>query len=71
MNELEIQGGADEYQAAAIMAVIQHVESEAQTDSSSVNPNAQSAWIRSGRYRPIGRFSPPINPDPGLNWNLL
>lgn len=68
MTGIEIQGGADEYQTAAIVAVIQHVESEANRVDNPVNPNAQSAWLRSGRQQPIGRFQPPIVPDPGLNW---
>ncbi len=68
MRHIEIVGGADEYQAAAIVAVIQHVESETAAVRRPWNPNAQNAWLRAGRYRPLGRFQPPIVPDPGLNW---
>jgi hypothetical protein len=66
--DIQITGGADEYQAAAIVAVVQHVESEAATVRSPQNPNAQNAWLRAGRYQPLGRFQPPIVPDAGLNW---
>lgn len=65
---IEISGGADEYEAAAIIAVIQHVEAEAAAIATPRNPNEQSAWLRSGRYAPLGRFRPPVVPDPGLNW---
>lgn len=68
MMGVEIVGGADEYQAAAIVAVIQHVESQAATVRRPGNPNAQPAWLRAGRHQPLGRFQPPIVPDPGLNW---
>lgn len=68
MTAIHITGGADDYQAAAIVAVIQHVESEAAAVRRPKNPNAQSAWLRTGRHGPIGRFDPPIVPDPGLNW---
>jgi len=68
VRDIEISGGADEYQAAAIVAVIQHVEFEAQAVRRPGNPSAQSAWLRAGRYRPLGRFQPPVVPDPGLNW---
>ena len=65
---IEVTGGADEYQAAAIIAVIQHVAFETATVRRPANPNAQSAWLRAGRYQPLGRFQPPIVPDAGLNW---
>ena len=65
---VEIAGGTDEYATAAILAVIQRVEEEAAFTPRPDNPNAQSAWLRSGRHQPIGRFSPPIVPAPGLNW---
>lgn len=68
MRVIEITGGADEYQAAAIVAVIQHVQSETAAVRRPGNPNAQNAWLRTGRYQPLGRFQPPIVPDPGLNW---
>ena len=68
MRDIEITGGADEYQAAAIVAVIQHVQSESAAVRRPENPNAQSAWLRTGRYQPLGRFQPPVIPDPGLNW---
>ena len=68
MRDIEISGGADEYQAAAIVAVIQHIESETAAVHRPVNPNAQNAWLRAGRYQPLGRFQPPIVPDAGLNW---
>jgi len=68
VTNIEITGSADEYQAAAIVAVIQHVESESATPRRPVNPNAQPAWLRAGRYQPLGRFQPPVVPDPGLNW---
>ncbi len=68
MMDIRITGGADEYQAAAIVAVIQHVESEASVVKLPRNPNAQSAWLRAGRHQPLGRFQPPILPDAGLNW---
>ncbi|HEY5649851.1 MAG TPA: hypothetical protein VIW46_00275 [Acidimicrobiia bacterium] len=68
MTEVRITGGADEYQAAAVIAVIQHVEGETAAVRRPQNPNAQSAWLRKGRYGPLGRFRPPIDPDPGLNW---
>ena len=68
MRDIEITGGADEYQAAAIVAVIQHLESQASAVRAPGNPNAQNAWLRAGRYQPLGRFRPPIVPDPGLNW---
>jgi hypothetical protein len=68
MMGIEITGGADEYRAAAIVALIQHVESETAAVRRPGNPNAQNAWLRAGRYQPLGRFQPPIVPDAGLNW---
>ena len=68
MKDIEITGGADEYQAAVIIAVIQHVEAETAAVLRPANPNGQSAWLRAGRYRPLGRFQPPVVHDPGLNW---
>ena len=68
MRDIEITGGADEYQAAAIVAVIQHIESETAAVRRPENPNAQNAWLRAGRYQALGPFQPPIVPDPGLNW---
>jgi hypothetical protein len=65
---IQITGGADDYQAAAIVAVVQHFEFEAARVKSPQNPNAQNAWLRAGRYQPLGRFQPPIVPDAGLNW---
>lgn len=68
MNDaIHITGGADEYHAAAILAVIHHVQTAA-TVPTQRNPNAQSAWLRAGRQSPIGRFQPPVMADPGLNW---
>ena len=67
-QDIQITGGADEYHAAAILAVIHHVQTEAAVVSPPGNPNAQSAWLRSGRHAAIGRFQPPIIVDPGLNW---
>ncbi len=69
MMGVEIRGGADEYQAAAIVAVIQHLESEAAAVRRPGNAHPQAAWLRVGRYQPLGRFQPPIVPDPGLNWD--
>ncbi len=66
--KVQIAGGADEYATAAILAVIQRVEEEQAFTPRPDNPNAQSAWLRSGRQQPIGRFSPPIVPAPGMNW---
>ena len=68
MKGVQIRGGADAYQAAAIVAIVQHLESEAAAVRPPGNPNAQAAWLRAGRYQPLGRFQPPILPDPGLNW---
>lgn len=68
MMGIEITGGVDDYQAAAIVAVVHQLESEAATVRRPGNANAQSAWLRAGRYQPLGRFQPPILPDPGLNW---
>lgn len=65
---IQIAGGADEYTMAAISAVIQRVEEERAFTPRPDNPNAQSAWLRSGRHQPIARFSPPVHPAPGLNW---
>lgn len=65
---VEITGGADAHTTAAILAVIQRVEEEQAFTPLPRNPNAQSAWLRSGRHRPIGRFDPPVHPEPGLNW---
>lgn len=67
-NDIHITGGADEYHAAAILAVIHHVQTQASAVPTPGNPNAQSAWLRSGRQAPIGRFRPPVVADPGLNW---
>lgn len=66
--KIQIAGGADEYTTAAIAAVIQQVEEERAFTPRPGNPNAQSAWLRSGRHQPIARFSPPVHPAPGLNW---
>jgi hypothetical protein len=69
MNDyIHITGGADEYHAAAIMAVIHHVRAQAAAVPTLGNPNAQSAWLRSGRQTVLGRFQPPVIADPGLNW---
>ncbi len=65
---VQITGGADEYTMAAIAAVIQQVEEERAFTPRPDNPNAQSAWLRSGRHQPLARFSPPVHPAPGLNW---
>lgn len=65
---VEITGGADAHVAAAVLAVIQRVEEERAFTPLPGNPNAQSAWLRSGRHAPIGRFNPPVHPQPGLNW---
>lgn len=65
---VEITGGADAHLTAAILAVVQRVEEERVFTPLPRNPNVQSAWLRSGRHGPIGRFDPPVRPQPGLNW---
>ena len=47
--DIQITGAADEYEAAAIVAVVRHVESEAARVKTPQNPNAQNAWLRAGR----------------------
>ncbi len=67
-DDIHITGGADDYQAAAIMAVIHHVRTQGSLVVTPENPNVQSAWLRSGRHVEIGSFQPPVVVDPGLNW---
>lgn len=68
MKGSEITGGADEYQVAAILAVVQRLEAESRAIVRPENPARQSAWLRRGRQEAVGRFVPPVLPDPGLNW---
>ncbi len=68
-DSFEIRGGAGEYEAAAIAAVVQHVlETEDVLRGLLPPPNVFPAWVRSGRPAPISRFSPPVLPERGLNW---
>lgn len=68
-NPMTIRGGAGTYEAAAVVAVVQHVlDVEAATRAELPPLNVPPAWVRIGRYTPIGRFNPPIVPDPGINW---
>ena len=46
---IEITGGADDYQAAAIVAVIQHVESETAAVRRPGNPNARHSASHGGQ----------------------
>lgn len=64
-----IRGGASEYHAAAVAAVVQHVlDTESQLRGIRPPAHVPHAWVRIGRHAPIGRFSPPVVPDPGVNW---
>lgn len=66
---LEIRGGADDYQAAAIAAVIQRVfEEEDETRARRPARRVPPAWVRLGLATPVTRFVPPVLPDPGINW---
>lgn len=69
MNDIVIKGGAGEYEAAAIVSVIQHVlDTQASARENLPPANVPPAWVRSGRHIPVGRFVPPVVPDPGINW---
>jgi hypothetical protein len=62
----EIRGGAGPFEAAAIVAVVQHVlEREAVAAATPAPRNVPNAWVRAAAARPFGRFVPPVGPDAG------
>ncbi len=68
-GSVEIRGGAGEYEAAAIAAVVKHVlATEEELRGVLPPPNVPHAWVRLGRQAPLARFNPPVLPEPGLNW---
>jgi hypothetical protein len=68
-SHIEIRGGVGPYEAAAIVAVIREsLAAEARARSRRRNDRIPPAWVRLGIQTPIGRFDPPVAPDPGRNW---
>ncbi len=66
---LQIRGGAGPYEAAAIAAAIHRVlEEEAESRARRPAPHVPPAWVRLGQAPPVTRFTPPVVPDPGINW---
>ncbi len=69
VGAIDIRGGAGEYEAAAIAAVVKHVlETEEALRWALPPPNVPHAWVRLGRPSLVARFNPPVLPEPGLNW---
>ena len=67
--KISIKGGAGDYEASAIAAVIQRVFDErAKTKARPATSNRQAAWVTSGRPPINGEIGAPPRPDPGLNW---
>jgi hypothetical protein len=58
-----IRGGAGPMEAAAIVAVVQHVlEGEAAARAKPPGRNIPSAWVRVGSAQPMARYVPPVVP---------
>ena len=68
IDRFEIKGGAGEYEAAVLAAVLEQVRRRKQA-ARARRPHASkqlSAWMRAGRLTPA---DPMPRPDPGLNGN--
>lgn len=66
IDRFEIKGGADEYQAAVLAAVLDQIRRRRQ-ETRARRPkvtNQLSAWMRAGRLTATDRMP---RPDPGLN----
>lgn len=65
---IAIMGGAGEFEAAAIVAVVQYVlESEEAARARPPRRNNPPAWVRTGLTQPFGRYNPPVIPEWGSN----
>jgi hypothetical protein len=59
-----IRGGAGEYEAVAIVAVIQNLlDEETAARNQPPAPNRPSAWVRLGAPTAFGRFTSPVLPE--------
>ena len=66
IEQFEIQGGAGEYEAAALSAVMEQMRRRRRA-ARARRPHANqqmSAWVRAGRLTAVDPLPPP---DPGLN----
>jgi hypothetical protein len=69
VTQIQIRGGVGPYEAAAIVAAVH--ESLAAEERALARPPRERrppAWVRLGMGTPLGRFDPPVPPDPGRNW---
>ncbi|MFO7548235.1 MAG: hypothetical protein R6X29_05110 [Acidimicrobiia bacterium] len=69
-DRIVIRGGADEYAAAALAAVVHAVRSaEEAARAVPRRPTEPTAWVKAGRWvTPDGHPSTEVRPDPGRNW---
>ena len=62
-RSISITGGAGPMEAAAIVAVVQHVlEQEAAVRATPPARRVPPAWVRVGTTTPMGRYNPPVLP---------
>jgi hypothetical protein len=69
VTDIQIRGGVGPYEAAAITAVIHESLAAEERALSRLPPDRRPpAWVRLGMGTPLGRFDPPVPPEPGRNW---